>query len=70
MNQMDSFVKFVNAKENFIEIVKDLMDSGVCCVFHTQKLFKMYYSIKLKTLVYVSLFICLLCVCNFSLHLN
>ena len=30
----------------------------------------MYYSTNLNTLVYVSSFVCLLCVCNFSLHLN
>ena len=31
---------------------------------------KMYYATQIKTLLYVSSSVCLLCVCNFSLHLN
>ena len=30
----------------------------------------MYYATKIKTLLYVSSSVCLLCVCNFSLHLK
>ena len=38
--------------------------------FSHKKWLKMYYATKVKTLLYVSSFVCLLCVCNFSLHLK
>ena len=38
--------------------------------FSQKKWFKMYYATKVKTLLYVSSFVCLLCVCNFLLHLK
>ena len=35
-----------------------------------KKIFKMYYSTKLKTLVRFFMYIFSICVCNFSLHLE